>query len=193
MTEEGKTSNSISVVHSILNRLKFSERHQGSSHVTDQHCRHSKNTNQCDSVILPESKIPEWNFTESNPSKCSVKPEGQNGADVDSEYFKERTVFQESRTTSTTFFKSEPQSNLLHNIRDAWQDLQPSESNSSWEEVKEDQISQAESHFSILKNSPPHGPFTPDPTDSEPRFVKGTAVPMEITKQPCRGESTVSH
>ncbi|XP_026790767.2 uncharacterized protein si:dkey-9i23.6 [Pangasianodon hypophthalmus] len=201
MTEERQASNSsISMLHSMLNRLKSSERIQSSSHATAQHCRHSKDKHQCDRVFIPESDKPEWNFAGSNPSEHSVKPEEQNDADVDSEYFTQRTVFQESSPTSITFLKSTTPSNLLHSLtRDASQDLQPSESNPSQEEVKEEQTSQAESHFNILKKSPPHGPFTHDPTgsslaNSEPRFVKGTTVPMEykIMKQPCRSENTVT-
>lgn len=202
MTEERQASNSISMLHSMLNRLKSSERLPGSSHVTSQHCRHSKDTNQTDSVFIPEPDKPKWDFAGSNPSECSVKPEEQKDAEIDSEYFTQRTIFQETYSpTSTTFLKSEPPSNLLHNLtRDARQDLQPSESNPSWEEVEEEQTSQAESYFSILKNSPPNGSFAHDPpgsslSNSEPRFGKGTTMLMEyeIMKQPCRNENTVSH
>ncbi|MCJ8730301.1 hypothetical protein PDJAM_G00182900, partial [Pangasius djambal] len=200
MTEERQVSSSISMLHSMLNRLKSSERLQSSSHATAQHCRHSKDKNQCDRVFIPESDKPERNFAGSNPSERSVKPKGQNDADIDSEYFMQRTVFQESSPTSTTFLESRPPFNLLHSLtRDARQDLQPSESNPSWEEVKEEQTSQAESHFSILKKSPPHGPFTHDSTgsslsNSELRFVKEPTVTMEyeIMKQPCRSENTVT-
>ncbi|KAF4090704.1 hypothetical protein AMELA_G00054040 [Ameiurus melas] len=201
MTEERQASNSIAMLHSMLNRLKSSERLQGSSHVTSQHSRHSKDTNQMDSVFIPESNKPEWDFAGSNPSECSVKPEEQKDTEKDSEYFTQRTVFQEAYSpTSAMFLKSEPPSNLLHNLtRDAMQDLQPCESNPSWEEVEEEQTSQAESYFSILKTSPPHGSFAHDPprsslSNSEPRFVKGTTVQMEceIMKQPCRSENTVT-
>lgn len=198
MTEERQPSSSTSMLHSMLNRFKSSERPQGSSHVTAEPCRHSRDTNQSDRTFIPETDKPEWNFA---MSKCSVKPEGQNDADLDSVYFTERTVFQESSPTSTTFLKSGQPSNLLQNsVRDARQDLQVREGNALLEEEKEGQTSQAESHFSILKNSSPHGLYTNDPTrsslsNSEPRLVKGTAVSSdyEIMNHPCGSENTVSH
>ncbi|KAK2852391.1 hypothetical protein Q7C36_007592 [Tachysurus vachellii] len=76
-------------------------------------------------------------------------------------------------------------------IIDTRQDLQPSENNHLWEKVKEEQTSQAESPFSIMKA--PCGPFIYDQTGSslsksEPRFVEGTS---EIKTQPCQTENTV--
>ncbi|XP_058237837.1 uncharacterized protein si:dkey-9i23.6 isoform X1 [Hemibagrus wyckioides] len=199
MTEE-RPSSSISVLHSMLNRLKSSERPQGSSHVTAQHCRYSKETNQCGSVFIAESDKPEWNFAESNPSEFSVKPERQNDSDVHSEYFTRRTGFQESSPTTNIFLKSRPPANFSHNFRhDARQDLQPRERNLSWEKMKEEQTSQAESSSSILKNNPPRGLFIHNPTgssflNSEPRFFEGANVPAEyeIMKQPRWTENTVT-
>ncbi|XP_060728946.1 uncharacterized protein si:dkey-9i23.6 [Tachysurus vachellii] len=195
MTEERQVSNSSSVIHSMLNRLKSSERLQGSSHVTAQPCRYSKETNQGNSVVITESDKPEWNFAESYVSECSVKPERQHDTDVDSEYFTQRTGFQdiqESNPTMNIFLKSRPPSNLMHKlIIDTRQDLQPSENNHLWEKVKEEQTSQAESPFSIMKA--PCGPFIYDQTGSslsksEPRFVEGTS---EIKTQPRQTENTV--
>ncbi|KAK3554054.1 hypothetical protein QTP70_019167 [Hemibagrus guttatus] len=197
MTEE-RPSSGISVLHSMLNRLKSSERPQGSSHVTVQHCRDSKETNRCGSVFITESEKPEWNFAALNPSEFSVKPEREKDSDVHSEYFTQRTVFQESSPTMNIFLKSRPPANLLHNFRnDARQDLQPRERNLSWEKVKEEQTSQAESPFSILKNNPPRGLFIHNPTgsillNSEPRFFEGKNVPTEygIMKHPRWTENT---
>lgn len=195
MTEGRQSSRSISMLHSMLNRVKSSDRPQVSSHVTAQYHGYSKDTNLSDSVFIPESDKPAWKVTGSHLSENSVKP------DVDSEYFTQRSVFQESSSTSNTFLKSGRPSNLLHSLtRDTRQDSQLNETNALWEEVKEEQTSQAESHFSILKSSPPHGPFTHDPTrpslsHSEPRFIKGPTVPMdyEIMTQPYRSENRVSH
>lgn len=194
MTEE-RPSSSISVLHSMLNRLKSSERPQGSSHVTAQHNRYSKETNQCGSVFIAESDKPEL-----NPSEFSVKLERQNDSDVHSEYFTQRTVFQVSSPPTNIFLKSRPPSNFLYNLRnDARQDLQPRERNLSWEKMKEEQTSQDESSFRILKNNPPRGLFIHNPTgssflNSEPRFFEGANVPAdyEIMKQPCWTENTVS-
>lgn len=191
MTEERQSLSSISILHSMLNRLKSSERLQGSAHVT---AGHSKDANQSDNVFIPECDKPERTFAGSNPSECTVKPEEQHHARADSEYFTQRTVLLESSPTSTTL-----PSNFSHNLeRDARQDLQPSESNPLWKEMNEEQLSQAKSHCSIQKSSV--SVFTNDPTSSslsssEPRFVKGATVPMgyEMTKQPCRSENTVSH
>ncbi|XP_053357764.1 uncharacterized protein si:dkey-9i23.6 [Clarias gariepinus] len=200
MTEERPASNSISVLHSMLNRLKSSEKLQGSSHVTAQHLQLSKDTNHCDSVFSLASDKPEWNFASSNPLECSVKPGGQNDVDIETEYLTQTTVIQEPSPTSTTFLKNGRSPNLLHDLmEDGREDLQPSKSKPSWEEVIEDHISQAESHASILKNNPPHGSFMHVPTGSclsnpEPRFVKVTNVQVEyeIMKQPSWTENTVT-
>lgn len=192
MTEDRQSSRGRSMLHSMLNRLKSSERPQSSSHVTAQHRRHSNDANQSDIVFFPESDKPEWNFAGFSPSECSVKPEGNNDADADTEYFMQRIVPHESSPTSNPFPKSEQSSNSLNDLlRNARQDLKPSKCNATGKEVTEGQTSQVESHFSILQNSPGNGSFTPDLTrssvsNSEPRYVNGT---MEHR----RSENTVSH
>lgn len=198
MTEERQSSSGMSMLHSMLKRLKSPETPQSSSHDTEPHCRHSNDANQSDSVFIKESDKPEWNFAGSIPLECSVKPKGHNDADADSEYFVPRTDPQEASPTSTTFPKSEQssywQNNLLRNTR---QDLQPSQSNPTRKEMKEEQTSQVESHFSILKSRPTNGSFTHNPQRSsvsnpEPRFGKGMTE-YEIMNQHPRSENTVSH
>lgn len=193
MTEERQSSSSISMLHSMLNRLKASERPESSFHVTAQGCRHSKDPDQSDSEFSPRSYKPQRNFARSN----------QNDTDEEFKNFTQRTVFQKSSPTSTAFLKSKQPSNLVHNlVSDARQDLQPSKSNHLWEEVKEGQTTQAESHFSILKYSPSHKPYTNGPkrdslSNSDPKFINRTTVPMEdeyeIMEQPGSSENTVSY
>ncbi|KAF5900679.1 titin isoform X2, partial [Clarias magur] len=185
MTEERPASNSISVLHSMLNRLKSSEKLHGSSHATAQHFRHSKDINHCDSVFSLESDKPEWNSASSNPLECSVKPGGQSDTDKESEYFTQRTVIQEPSPASTTISKNGRPPNFLHDlIEDGREDLQSSKSNTSLEEVIEEHTSQAESHASILKNNPPHGSFMHVPTgsclsNSKPCWTEDTVMSVE--------------
>lgn len=200
MTEERQASNSISVLHSMLNRLKFSERLQSSSDVTVQQCRHLKDTSHCGSTFILESDKPKANFTESNLSECSVKPEGQNDGEEDLEHLNQRNVFQDSSPDANTIHSSRSSSNSLHNlIIDTRQNLLSSESYPLWDKVKEQQTSRAESLFTILTNNPPYGPSLHDPvasslSNTESKFVKRTTVPMDNVKikQPCVTENTVS-